>query len=78
MTSGKNHADSSIFEVKDRHEADLRALPNVTGVGVGPSSSGSGMAIKLYIDPAADGGDLPTELYGHPVEIERLAPLRKR
>ena len=78
MTSGANHAGSSIFEVKDRHEADLRALPNVTGVGVGPSSSGSGLAIKLYIDPAADGSDLPTELDGHPIEIERLAPLRKQ
>lgn len=78
MTSGTRDPESSIFEVKDRHEAELLALPNVTGVGVGPSSSGQGLAIKLYLGPAAVDSSLPAELEGHPVETERLAPLRKQ
>ncbi len=69
-----------ISEVKRRHSARLRSLPNVVGLGVHPGRK----TLIVYVSrkvPLADLAEderIPPELDGVSVEVEVMAPLRRQ
>jgi hypothetical protein len=66
----------SIAEAKSRHEAELLALPNVTGVGIGERAGKP--VIKVFVtekvpeSQLAPGERVPTSLDGHEVDVEAI------
>lgn len=72
MTQRSSAPQRSIAEVKAAHEDQLMAIDGVQGVGIGQRVDGDGLAIKVYVDNETKAlqEKLPTQLEGHPVEIE--------
>ena len=78
----------SPSEVKRAHSSKLLSLPNVVGLGVGPrrgrAEGDVEMAIKVFVsrklplEDLAEAERIPSELDGVPVEVEVMAPLRRR
>ena len=72
-------SSSGIQEAKDRHEAELLALPNVTGVGVG--ERGGKPVIKVFVtqkvpESALGANELvPEQLDGYEVDVEESGVL---
>jgi hypothetical protein len=72
-------SSSGIQEAKDRHEAELLALPNVTGVGVG--ERGGWPVIKVFVtqkipESALGANELvPEQLDGYEVDVEESGVL---
>ncbi len=62
--------------VKQRHEAELLAVPGVLGAGVGLSSSGQ-LVIKVYVekDTPRVRASIPSTLETIPVQIEETGPV---
>jgi len=68
--------NNAIAEVKARHEADLLALPNVTGVGIGERNGEP--VIKVLVTEKLPETDLapeervPASLDGYEVDVEAI------
>jgi hypothetical protein len=68
--------NNAIAEVKARHEADLLALPNVTGVGIGERNGKP--VIKVFVTQKLPETDLaseervPASLDGYEVDVEAI------
>jgi hypothetical protein len=62
--------------VKQRHEAELMAIPGVVGTGVGLTSHGR-MVIKVYVekDTPRVRASVPSSLEAIPVEVEETGPI---
>jgi hypothetical protein len=69
-------ADNAIAEVKARHEAELLALPNVTGVAIGERAGKP--VIKVYVTEKLSQAALPSEervptsLEGYDVDVDAI------
>ena len=71
--------------VKERHSAELLALPNVTALGVGPKGREVGkIAVKVFVlrkvplESLAEDERIPEVIEGIPTDVEVLAPLKAR
>ena len=68
--------ETAIAEVKTRHEAELLALPNVTGVGIGERAGKP--VIKVFVTEKVPEARLapeqriPTLLDGYEVDVEAI------
>ena len=64
--------------VKERHEERLMSLPGVqaVAVGVGPTGREDDPAIIVFLSPSASAQDLPRELDGVPVVLQRVEASR--
>ena len=68
--------ETAIAEVKTRHEAELLALPNVTGVGIGERAGKP--VIKVFVTEKVPVSGLtreqriPTLLDGYEVDVEAI------
>lgn len=68
--------DTAIDEARQRHEHELLALPNVTGVGIGDRAGEA--VIKVYVTRKVPASELepeervPPSLEGHPVDVEAI------
>jgi len=68
--------NNAIVEAKARHEADLLALPNVTGVGIGERDGKP--VIKVFVTETLPETDLapeervPESLDGYEVDVEAI------
>jgi hypothetical protein len=66
----------AIDEAKARHEAELLALPNVTGVGIGERAGKP--VIKVFVTEKVPESELapdervPSSLDGHEVDVEAI------
>jgi hypothetical protein len=66
--------NNAIAEVKDRHEADLLALPNVAGIGIGERAGKP--VIKVFVTEKVPDSELapeqrvPASLHGYEVDVE--------
>jgi hypothetical protein len=75
----RSMSSSGIEEAKDRHEAELLALPNVTGVGVGERAGNP--VIKVFVtqklpESALGPNELvPEQLDGYEVDVEESGVL---
>ena len=69
-------ADNAIAEVKTRHETDLLALPNVTGVAIGERAGKP--VIKVFVtekvpeEALAPEKRVPTSLEGYEVDVDAI------
>lgn len=61
----------TIEEVKQAHEADLMAIEQVEGVGIGSDSAGRDV-IVVYISNPAAAAHVPKQLEGFRVRTENL------
>ncbi|MGH3031431.1 MAG: hypothetical protein ACRDNE_11865 [Gaiellaceae bacterium] len=65
-----------IEETRRRHEDELLARPNVTGVGIGERAGQA--VIKVFVDRKVPASELepeervPGSLDGHPVDVEEI------
>jgi hypothetical protein len=72
-------SESQIQDAKVRHEEELLALPNVTGVGVG--ERGGRLVIKVFVtqkipESALGANELvPEQLDGYEVDVEESGVL---
>jgi hypothetical protein len=72
-------SSSGIQEAKDRHEAELLALPNVTGIGIG--ERGGRPVIKVFVTQKVPESALrpnelvPEQLDGYEVDVEESGVL---
>lgn len=57
----------AVAHVRHRHEPGLRAIPGVTGVGIGPTRTGA-EGILVYVLDRSTAERLPQNLEGIPVE----------
>jgi hypothetical protein len=70
---------SGIQEAKDRHEAELLVLPNVTGIGIG--ERGGRHVIKVFVTQKVPESALgpnervPEQLDGYEVDVEESGVL---
>lgn len=68
-----------IAEVKTRHEAELLALPNVTGVGIGERAGKP--VIKVFVTGKVPESSLvpeervPASLEGYEVDVEAIGAI---
>jgi len=68
--------NNAIAEAKARHEADLLALPNVTGVGIGERDGKP--VIKVFVTEKLPEAELapqarvPESLDGYEVDVEAI------
>jgi len=68
--------NNAIAEVKARHEADLLALPNVTGIGIGERDGRP--VIRVFVSEKLPESDLapeervPVSLDGYEVDVEAI------
>ena len=68
--------DPPIEETSRRHEDELLALPNVTGVGIGERAGEA--VIKVFVARKVPASELeprervPSSLDGHPVDVEEI------
>jgi hypothetical protein len=68
--------DTAIAEAKTRHEAELLALPNVTGVGIGERAGKP--VIKVFVTEKVPESQLapenrvPRSLDGYEVDVEAI------
>ncbi len=63
--------DSSIQQVKERHTAELMAMPGVVSVGLGKNRSGEpAIIVGVEADRAETISSVPDKLDGYPVEVE--------
>jgi len=68
--------DNAIAEVKTRHETELLALPNVTGVAIGERAGKP--VIKVFVtekvpqDALAPEERVPTSLEGVDVDVDAI------
>ena len=68
--------DVAIADAKTRHEGELLALPNVTGVGIGERSGKP--VIKVFVTEKVPEAMLtpdervPTSLEGYAVDVEEI------
>jgi hypothetical protein len=67
---------AAVANVKQRHEADLLALPGVLGAGVGLSPQGQ-LVIKVYVEKSTSKvrASIPSTLEAVPVQIEQTGPI---
>lgn len=69
-------ADNPIVEVQARHEGELLALPNVTGVGIGEREGKP--VIKVFVtgkvpeSTLAPDERVPASLEGYEVDVEEI------
>jgi hypothetical protein len=69
-------ADNAIAEVKARHEAELLALPSVTGVAIGERDGKP--VIKVFVTEKLSQAALapeervPTSLEGYDVDVDAI------
>jgi hypothetical protein len=69
-------ADTGIEEARRRHENELLALPNVTGVGIGERAGEP--VIKVFVarkvpeSELGPGERVPSSLDGHPVDVDEI------
>lgn len=71
----ERNADDDIVDVKERHEAQLMAIPGVVGVGIGEAAGEA--VIVVYVEkrtPQIE-QDVPKELEGYPVVVEVSGPI---
>src|SRR3954453_22454962 len=50
MAQHDAHEQSSIYQVKGKHEFELMNIPGVSGVGLGEDVRQSGLVIKVYVE----------------------------
>ena len=68
--------NNAIAEVKALHEADLLALPNVTGIGIGERDGRP--VIRVFVSEKLPESDLapeervPVSLDGYEVDVEAI------
>ncbi len=73
-------AEISIAEVKARHEGELLALPNVTGVGIGEREGRP--VIKVFVTEKVPESLLrpdervPASLEGYEVDVEEIGVIQ--
>ena len=71
--------NNAIAEAKARHEADLLALPNVTGVGIGQRDGKP--VIRVFVSEKLPESDLapeervPASLDGYEVDVEAIGSI---
>jgi hypothetical protein len=70
--------DATARTVKERHEARLMAVPGVHGVAIGnrPPEQGGGPAILVFHSDDARLAEIPREIDGVPVVLQRSAPFQ--
>jgi hypothetical protein len=72
-------SEIEIAETKARHEAELLALPNVTGVGIGERAGRP--VIKVFVTEKvpesmlAPAERVPTSLDGYEVDVEAIGSI---
>jgi hypothetical protein len=68
--------ETTIAEARRRHETELLALPNVTGVGIGEGAGGP--VIKVFVTEKVPESELapeqrvPSHLDGFEVDVEAI------
>ena len=65
-------ADLTAAEALRRHEAELRRLPDVTGVGLGEDATGKEVLVifvRQGVDPDAMRARVPAQLDGYQTEL---------
>ena len=69
-------ADTPIAEVQARHEGELLALPNVTGVGIGECAGKPVLKVfvtgKVPESTLARDERVPASLQGYEVDVEEI------
>jgi hypothetical protein len=78
ISSDATADDIPCMAINDRHFAELRRIPEVTGSSVGYSTDDpSRLVIKVHVRPGASDAvkrGLPTQLDGAPVEVSEQGP----
>jgi hypothetical protein len=63
---------NDIESVRNKYEAEIMAIPGVTGIGIGEGNHLSSRVIKVYVDGKSSDLEkrIPKELEGYPVKTE--------
>jgi len=75
---GKPNPRARIEQIRNKYEAEIMAIPGVTGIGIGTGTRRSGLAIKVYVERVTPElkARIPTELEGFPVIMEATGELQ--
>jgi hypothetical protein len=65
----------NILTVKERHEAELMAIPGVVGVGIGERDGAEVIVVYVEDRTAEIDRNVPDTLEGYPVLIEVTGPI---
>ena len=57
-------------QIQHRHQDRLAGMPGVTGVGA--ALVGGRVVLRVFVDPDAAAAELPDEIEGLPVVVERV------
>jgi hypothetical protein len=66
----------SIKEVKDLWEKRLMAIPGVMGIGISLTKDRQEKCIKVYVERKSSAAQIPNQIEGYPVEVERRGTFR--
>lgn len=72
MGDQSKQESNDIESVRSKYEAEIMAIPGVTGIGIGEGDRPSSRVIKVYLDRQNSAVEkrIPKELEGHPVKTE--------
>jgi hypothetical protein len=72
MPRKKSSKVISIDKTKEKYEAEIMAIPGVTGIGIGNDERNAGLAIKVYVESVTPDlrRRIPAKLDGYPLVLE--------
>ena len=72
MGDQSKNKPNDIESVRSKYEAEIMAIPGVTGIGIGEGDRPSSRVTKVYVDRKNSALEqrIPKELEGHPVKTE--------
>ena len=72
MSDQSEKESNDIESVRSKYEAEIMAIPGVTGIGIGEGDRPSSRVIKVYVERKNSDLEkrIPKQLEGYPVKTE--------